>query len=95
MDALLATMAEWAAGSPWERGGRGGPSAAPAEEAGAQAAVLGILDATTAAIVQITNRKSDTFRTLRQGLAYCWSVAVVAERRCMSVSRKDRRPARR
>jgi hypothetical protein len=36
------------------------------------------LDEITASIMQLIDRKSDAFRTLRQGLAYCWSVAVAA-----------------
>ena len=42
------------------------------------AAVLRILDEITASIPQVTDRKSDAFKTLRQGLGYCWSVAVAA-----------------
>ena len=38
---------------------------------------LDILDEITARIVGVTNRCAD-FKTLRKGLAYCWSVAVVA-----------------
>ena len=41
-------------------------------------AVLGILDQITAGIEQIENRRSEEFLTLRKGLGYCWSVAVVA-----------------
>ena len=40
--------------------------------------VLAILDAITANISAITNRKADDFIALRKGLAYCWSVAVAA-----------------
>ncbi len=40
--------------------------------------VLDILDAITATIPTVTNRKADDFIALRKGLAYCWSVAVVA-----------------
>jgi len=42
------------------------------------ARVLNILDAITAGILTVTNRKADDFIALRKGLAYCWSVAVVA-----------------
>ncbi len=41
-------------------------------------ATLAILDAVTAAIAELQDRKSDDFRVLRKGLAYCWSVAVAA-----------------
>ncbi len=40
--------------------------------------VLQILDDITASIPAVTNRKADDFIALRKGLAYCWSVAVVA-----------------
>jgi hypothetical protein len=39
---------------------------------------LQLLDETTAGIAEIQNRRCDDFKTLRKGLAYCWSVAVVA-----------------
>ena len=40
--------------------------------------VLDILDAITASLETTENRRNDAYRALRQGLAYCWSVAVVA-----------------
>ena len=40
--------------------------------------VLGILDKITAGIEQADYRRSEEFLTLRQGLGYCWSVAVVS-----------------
>ena len=42
------------------------------------AAVLTILDGITESIEQISDRKADAFKTLRQGLGYCWSVAAAA-----------------
>ncbi len=42
------------------------------------ARVLNILDAITNGILTVTDRKADDFIALRKGLAYCWSVAVVA-----------------
>jgi hypothetical protein len=36
------------------------------------------VDEITAAIERADNRRSQDFMTLRQGLGYCWSVAVVA-----------------
>ena len=41
-------------------------------------AALQIVDRITASIEQTNNRRSEGFLTLRQGLGYCWSVAVVA-----------------
>ncbi len=51
--------------------------AAPANAA----AVLELLDRITHGIAESTpaERKSEPFRTLRQALGYCWSVAVAAE----------------
>jgi len=40
--------------------------------------VLHLLDQITASLLGIQNRKTDDFRTLRQGLGYCWSVATAA-----------------
>ena len=41
--------------------------------------VLAILDAITAALTTMEDRRSVEFKALRQALGYCWSVAVVAE----------------
>ncbi len=41
--------------------------------------VLQILDRITGQMAASPDRRSEDFRTLRQGLAYCWSVAVAAE----------------
>ena len=40
--------------------------------------VLEILDDITASIRLVKNRKDEDFKVLRQGLGYCWSVAVAA-----------------
>jgi hypothetical protein len=40
--------------------------------------VLQLLDAITASLTQVVDRRSDDFRVLRQALGYCWSVAVAA-----------------
>lgn len=40
--------------------------------------VLQILDQITGLLLIIQDRKNEAFKTLRQGLGYCWSVAVVA-----------------
>jgi hypothetical protein len=40
--------------------------------------VLQILDEITTALTTVQNRRDDDFKVLRQGLGYCWSVAVVA-----------------
>ena len=37
-----------------------------------------MLDEITASILAVENRRGEDFLTLRQGLGYCWSVAVAA-----------------
>jgi hypothetical protein len=80
MDALLAAMTDWAAGNPLEQRAAAAALCEPRllRQPEHAAAVLKILDGITASIPQISERKTDAFRTLRQGLGYCWSVAVAA-----------------
>ena len=40
--------------------------------------VLDVLDAITKSVVSRSDRKGEDSRILRQGLGYCWSVAVAA-----------------
>lgn len=83
MAALLAAMTDWAEGSYYEQRAAAAAlceprllSAPPHAHA-----VLQILDRITARVqsAPAADRKSEPFRTLRQALAYCWSVAVAAE----------------
>jgi hypothetical protein len=82
MPALLAEMAAWAQDAPLvQRAAAAGLCEPrllkiPAHAAG----VLTLLDAITArlAATPIAERKTDAFKTLRQALGYCWSVAVVS-----------------
>ena len=60
------------------RGRRGAVRAAPVEATRARRRRPAILDEITASISQLTDRRSDAFKTLRQGLGYCWSVATAA-----------------
>jgi hypothetical protein len=80
MPSLLAEMADWAAGNPWEQRAAAAALCEPRllKQPEHATAVLRILDEITASIVHLADRKSDAFKTLRQGLAYCWSVAVAA-----------------
>ena len=39
-------------------------------------AAVDLVDQVTANLQRMPDRRADEFRTLRQGLAYCWSVAV-------------------
>ncbi len=80
MDALLDAMVDWAQGGPLEQRAAAAALCEPRllKNSAHAAAVLRILDEMTTSITQVTDRKSDAFKTLRQGLAYCWSVAVAA-----------------
>lgn len=93
MPGLLAALADWAAGNPWEQRAAAAALCEPRllRDPAHAAAVLGILDEITARMARPlarpltrplgfpkTLRVSEAFKTLRQGLAYCWSVAVVA-----------------
>ncbi len=40
--------------------------------------VLQLLDGITASITEAASPKEEAFKVLRQGMAYCWSVAVAA-----------------
>ena len=42
------------------------------------AAALDVLDLVTNHVQRAPDRRSEDFRTLRQGLAYCWSVAIAS-----------------
>ncbi len=80
MPGLLAAMADWTAGNPLEQRAAAAALCEPRllKDPEHAAGVLRILDEITTSIPQVTDRKSDAFKTLRQGLAYCWSVAVAA-----------------
>ena len=80
MTGLIAAMRAWTGGNHYERRAAAAALCEPAlltraEDVGE---VLGILDEITAALAASRDRRSDAFRTLRQGLGYCWSVAVAA-----------------
>lgn len=80
MDRLLAEMRGWAQGSPLEQRAAAAALCEPrllTRPAHARA-TLEILDAITATIPSVEDRRDESFRALRRGLGYCWSVAVVA-----------------
>ncbi len=80
MPGLLAEMTDWAAGHPLEQRAAAAALCEPRllRDPAHAAATLHILDAITASIPHTADRRSDAFKTLRQGLAYCWSVVVAA-----------------
>jgi hypothetical protein len=80
MEALLQAMAEWSHGSPWEQRAAAAALCEPRLLASPAhtTPTLEILDTITDSLRQTQARKSEAFRVLRQGLGYCWSVAVAA-----------------
>jgi HEAT repeat protein len=101
MERLLAEMEAWIQGNRLEQRAAAAALAEPALLGDPQVArrVLEILDRITATLEGAGDRQSESFRTLRQGLGYCWSVAVAAlpeagkpfiERWCRSTDRDVR-----
>jgi len=80
MTRLIPAMRDWSKGTPLEQRAAAAALCEPrllGQVEHAQA-VLEILDGITLSVEQMEDRQNDDFRTLRKGLAYCWSVAVVA-----------------
>ena len=80
MAGLLAAMTDWAGGNPLEQRAAAAALCEPRllRQPEHAAAALKILDGITASVAQLIDRKSEAFKTLRQGLGYCWSVAAAA-----------------
>jgi hypothetical protein len=80
MEALLTEMRSWARGNDLEKRAAVASLCEPAllKDEGDVRRVLVILDRVTRALARSTDRRSEGFRALRKGLAYCWSVAVAA-----------------
>jgi len=80
MDHLLIEMAEWAQGNPLEQRAAAAGLCEPRllKDPRHARAVLDILDQITTSILANPSRRSEEFLALRKGMAYCWSVAVVA-----------------
>jgi len=80
MERLITEMRAWSQGTPLEQRAAAAALCEPrllGQVEYAQA-VLRIVDRITASIKLRDNRRSEDFLTLRKGLGYCWSVAVVA-----------------
>ncbi|MHC1782779.1 MAG: hypothetical protein AB9891_08495 [Anaerolineaceae bacterium] len=79
-EGMLPHIKNWAAGSPLEQralaAGLCEPDLLRAVDQARQ--TLALLDEITGWLATSTDRKRDEFKTLRQGLAYCWSVAAAA-----------------
>ena len=80
MLALLKEMNEWAKGTLLERRAAAAAVCEPRLLKKPQHAkrVLKLLDSITVSIVREPDRRAEDFKTLRQALGYCWSVAVAA-----------------
>lgn len=80
MAALLEEMAAWSSGSFLEQRAAMAALCEPKllKEPPQVKVVLQILDRITTSLAATSDRKSEAFKALRQGLGYGWSVAVVA-----------------
>jgi hypothetical protein len=80
MGALLAEMEIWSRGNLLEKRAASAALCHPdlLREQELARRVLEILDAITASLQDIEDRRSDEFQALRKGLGYCWSVAASA-----------------
>jgi hypothetical protein len=80
MPALVQAMRAWAQGTLLERRAAAAALCEPRllKEPKQARRVLKLLSTITASIVREPKRKTEDFKTLRQALGYCWSVAVVA-----------------
>ena len=80
MDALLTEMQKWIKGNWCEKRAAAAALAEPRllKQAKSVKQVLQILDEITAAMAKTDGAKDESFKVLKQGMAYCWSVAVAA-----------------
>ena len=80
MDSLLHEMEVWSQGNLLEQRAAAAALCEPSllGRADQVERVLTILDSITASMERVEDRRSDEFKALRKGLAYCWSVAVAA-----------------
>lgn len=80
MQLLLREATRWSSGNWYEMRAAAAGLAEPRllTSPSTAAALLEMLDSITASMSRARDRQSDGFRTLRQGMGYCWSVAVAA-----------------
>lgn len=80
MGLLLGEMQTWSTGNWYEKRAAAAALAEPRllKQPGHTKQVLELFDQITAAMERARDRKDDSFKVLRQGMAYCWSVAVAA-----------------
>jgi hypothetical protein len=77
---LLRAADTWSSGNWYEKRAAAAGLAEPRllRASSTAAALLEMLDSITRSMSQAKDRKSEAFKTLRQGMGYCWSVAVVS-----------------
>jgi hypothetical protein len=77
---LVADMEDWASGSRLEQRAAAAALAEPGllQQVGVVRAALNILDKITQSMVAAADHKDPHYKTLRQGMAYCWSVVAAA-----------------
>jgi hypothetical protein len=80
MARLLTEMEDWADGEPLEQRAAAAALCEPRllRDPDHVRRVLAVLDRVTASLAASRERRTEPFRVLRQGLAYCWSVAAAA-----------------
>jgi len=81
LSAMLEEAERWAAGSRYEQRAAAAGTCEPRllRERAAARRVLGMLDVITATLAGAPDRREEAYRTLRQALGYCWSVAIAAD----------------
>lgn len=80
MDLVLKAMQKWAKGNWYEKRAAAATLAEPRllKQPKNAEQVLRIFDEITDSMEKANGAKDDSFKVLRQGMAYCWSVAVAA-----------------
>ncbi len=80
IDALIREVSKWAGGNWYEKRAAAAALCEPRllKSASAARSTLQLLDRITGSMQRVEDRSDEAFRTLRQGMAYCWSVAVAA-----------------
>lgn len=80
MSELIDVMEEWAEGNNYEKRAAAAALCEPKllKNKDHVLKVLQILDNITASINKIRDRRNEDFKTLRKGLAYCWSVGAAS-----------------
>lgn len=77
---LISELRPWAQGNWYEKRAAAAGLCEPRllKSASAATSTLKLLDRITSSMLRADDRSDEAFRTLRQGMAYCWSVAIAA-----------------